>query len=64
MTNNDPGELLAETLETMNVPLMRRNDLRWLSRNLAINNAEHPKLLLALHLIKVLLKTDEPRNVK
>lgn len=52
---------LRDLLNGMNVPSFRMqqmndSNLRWLSRNLAINNAPHPDLNNALDIIKSLLK--------
>jgi hypothetical protein len=59
---------LMEILATMDVPLMRvstalsgsqrRASLRWLTRNLAVRNAEHPQLSEALGMVKDLMKTE------
>ena len=53
---------LKEILSTMNVPEMRRDisneaNVRWLSRNIFINNPDHPRLEEALKIIKKLLTT-------
>lgn len=55
---------LRFTLETMEVPsfrtqFMSQHNLLWLQRNLAINNADHPKLDEALGLIKQLIRIEE-----
>lgn len=42
---------LAEILNTMDVPLFRVTDLRWLGRNLAINNGDHPAFEEAMRLL-------------
>ena len=55
-------EKLSKLLETMDIPAMRketihlRQTLRWLNRNLAINNAGKPGTTEALELIKSLMK--------
>ena len=59
---------LLEILATMDVPLMRvatalsgsyrRASLRWLTRNLAVRNAEHPQLSEALRRVKELIKAE------
>jgi hypothetical protein len=49
-------ESLEIILRTMNVPVLRKNDFRWLSRNLTIGNREHPELNKALKLIKYIIK--------
>lgn len=48
--------MLEGLLAPMDVPQLRRGDLRWLSRNLAINNSQHPNFPLAIDLVKILLK--------
>ena len=53
---------LGTLLEQMDVPEMRRDtskiaNVRWLSRNLRVNNAEHPMFETAIGLVKWLLKT-------
>lgn len=56
----DPGEkrkILDYIIEHMDVPEMRRNDLGWLSRNLAIKNSEHPGFELAESLIRSLRRS-------
>ena len=56
----DPGEkrkILDYIVEHMDVPEMRRNDLGWLSRNLAIRNSEHPGFELAESLIRSLRRS-------
>lgn len=47
---------LSELLEGMDVPDNRRDDLRWLLRNLAIRNSDNPSLPQALTLIKKLIQ--------
>ena len=52
---------LQQLLVSFDIPALRRNinspaNLRWLSRNLHINNREHPKLQRAKVLIHMLLK--------
>ena len=55
--NNDEIDALREIVETMDVPQMRKQlrpeDIAWLRRNIAINNADHPDLAKALKLIAV-----------
>lgn len=53
-------ERLKEILSTMDIPQMRRdinndNNLRWLQRNLPINNGTHPEAGEALLIIRNLL---------
>jgi phosphopantothenoylcysteine synthetase/decarboxylase len=51
-------EELADLISDMDVPSERRElkpeDLRWLSRNLPINNADHPNLDHAMSHIDLL----------
>lgn len=52
---------LGTILEQMDVPEMRRDtskisNIRWLNRNLAINNSNHPMCATAVCLVKWLLK--------
>jgi hypothetical protein len=54
--DNEKRKALDETLSSMDVPAQRCGDLRWLLRNLAINNSDHPNLPLAIDLVKTLLK--------
>lgn len=53
-------EVLNELLNDMDIPLMRRelnsNNLRWLQRNLGINNHNHPNFGRAMSLIQDILK--------
>ena len=62
-------EQLAELIETMDVPEFRRDvakpeNVRWLARNLAIQNREHPDLLAAREIIRKLLRANgEPEMV-
>ena len=43
---------LLEILSTMDVPDKRKDDFRWLLRNLFIRNASHPNFEEAIELIK------------
>ena len=43
---------LNKILERMDIPKGRFNDVGWLSRNIRINNSDHPNILLAEWLIK------------
>lgn len=52
---------LADILDSMDVPAMRRDlenssNLRWLSRNLAANNSDHPHISEALALLKTIMR--------
>jgi len=42
---------LASILTDMDVPSMRMNDMRWLSRNLGVRNSKHPDFKRAMELI-------------
>ena len=58
-------ERLKEILSTMDIPESRRDinsapNLRWLSRNLAINNGAHPDAGEALLLIRDLIRLLSP----
>lgn len=55
----DKNEQLMQLLETMDVPSLRMNDLRWLSRNLGMRNRRHPQFLEAIKLIRLLLKEED-----
>lgn len=43
---------LDEILETMDIPEGRKGDLRWLLRNLAARNGNHPQYNDAIFLIR------------
>ena len=52
---------LADILDSMDVPAMRRDlenssTLRWLSRNLAANNSNHPQLTEARDLLRLVMR--------
>jgi len=47
---------LQKLLKDMDVPKLRRTDVRWLARNLPIRNHSHPKFQEAMDTIKNLLK--------
>lgn len=51
-------ETLKEILATMDIPKTRVSDLRWLKRNLHINNGEHPDIETALQLINQQIKKE------
>lgn len=42
---------LQSILDTMEVPPLRRNDMQWLKRNLAVQNGKHPDFKEAFRLI-------------
>lgn len=46
---------LEEIINTMDVPSGRKNDPRWLARNLGFRNRNHPDYNEAINLIKALL---------
>ena len=55
------NERLKDILATMDIPEMRRDinlemNLRWLQRNLAVNNGAHPDAGEALLIIRDLLR--------
>jgi hypothetical protein len=50
---------LADLLAGMDVPEQRKTDLRWLARNLAIRNGDHPNFEAAFVLIKTQIKIAE-----
>lgn len=47
---------LQDILNTMDVPVLRKTDLRWLSRNLAVRNRNHPEFFRAMRIIFDLLR--------
>ena len=55
---NEDKLALEEILETMDVPPLRKSDLRWLSRNLAIRNWQHPQFNDASNLITKLIREE------
>lgn len=46
---------LDEILNTMDVPISRRSDLSWLSRNLFVKNSHNPLFKEATEIIKELV---------
>ncbi len=54
---------LLEILATMEVPQMRldRRDWRWMMRNIAVNNKEHPELKEAVKLLREAIEVDDRR---
>jgi hypothetical protein len=54
-TKPNPFDDLQSILDTMNVPESRRGDMKWLARNLGINNGNHPRLDEAEKLVRKLL---------
>jgi|TARA_R110000824_G_scaffold178910_1_gene358893 hypothetical protein len=54
-------KIFLEILDTMNVPEERKDikrafNVRWLSRNIQIDNKDHPRLAEARAFITILLK--------
>lgn len=47
---------LIDILNTMDVPILRKNDLGWLKRNLAVRNRNHPDFHRAMTIIHDLTK--------
>ena len=54
---------LLEILATMEVPQMRldRRDWKWMMRNIAANNREHPELKEAVKLLREAIEVDDRR---
>ena len=54
---------LLEILATMEVPQMRldRRDWRWMMRNIAVNNKEHPEREEAVKLLREAIEVDDRR---
>ena len=54
---------LLEILATMEIPQMRldRRDWKWMMRNIAISNREHPELKEAVKLLREAVEVDERR---
>ena len=54
---------LLEILATMEVPQMRldRRDWKWMMRNIAVNNREHPELKEAVKLLREAIEVDDRR---
>lgn len=51
----DPNGRLQEILNTMDIPVRRKTDIRWLARNISVKNAKHPDINEALFIIEGLL---------
>lgn len=47
---------LIDILNTMDVPSLRKHDLGWLKRNLAVRNRNHPDFYRAMTIIHDLMK--------
>ena len=61
MDKNKTEQSLTVLLEKMDVPNMRRDvtvasNLRWLQRNLAVRNSQHPNMSAVRVLIRALLR--------
>lgn len=52
-------EELNEILDTMNIPIMRREDLRWLKRNIEFQNSTHISFNRAQEILNILLRSEE-----
>ena len=54
---------LLEILATMEIPQMRldRRDWKWMMRNIAVNNGEHPDLKEAVKLLREAAEVDARR---
>ena len=52
---------LLEILATMEIPKMRleRRDWKWMMRNIAVNNGEHPQLREAVKLLREAILDDQ-----
>lgn len=50
---------LDDILETMDIPKTRREDFRWLARNLYVSNIANPKFERAIEILKILLRNEE-----
>jgi hypothetical protein len=61
--NGEPEIKLASILEGMNVPLRRQeisiSNVRWLNRNIRIQNGDHPQIQDACDLIVQILREDQ-----
>lgn len=50
---------LHNILMIMDVPEKRKDDIRWLGRNLGIRNGSNPKFKRADEILKILLRNEE-----
>jgi hypothetical protein len=50
---------LENILASMDVPPLRRKDLGWLKRNLAVRNRDHPEFHRAMRIIHDLLENKD-----
>lgn len=52
---NNPEGRLQEILDTMDVPVKRKNDVRWLIRNLRVRNGNHKDFNEAIFILEGLV---------
>ena len=52
-------EELHEIFETMDLPPLRREDYRWLCRNLCVHNGSNPQYDRAMEILNQLLAGEE-----
>jgi hypothetical protein len=57
---------LLEILATMDLPEVRleRRDWKWMMRNIAVNNREHPDLKEAVQLLREAIEVDNRRLLR
>jgi hypothetical protein len=57
---------LLEILATMELPELRleRRDWKWMMRNIAVNNREHPDLKEAVQLLREAIEVDNRRLLR
>ena len=55
LKNDEIMDRLNDLLDYLDIPKFRKTDMRWLNRNLLINNSG-PEALEADHLIRIVLK--------
>jgi hypothetical protein len=57
---------LLEILATMELPEVRleRRDWKWMMRNIAVNNREHPDLKEAVQLLREAIEVDNRRLLR
>jgi len=53
MNDETDARTLEALLADMDVPPVRRGDMHWLMRNLAVRNADHPNFAEAMRQIKL-----------
>ncbi len=54
------NQRLKEILDTMDIPELRKTDIRWLNRNVWIRNSKHPDIEEALILIQIEFNNELP----